>query len=152
MTTNISAFGLIARVVASTTFPQGVDVGDFADDTDPLDSPDFTAADTAYGLNGDMITWSRANGIEIALGIIPTSDSDDNLDAILDANRVGKGKTSARDKIDIVFTYPTGQRVTCSNGVIITGSILPPVSSNGRLKSRTYRFRFEKITKSKVTA
>lgn len=152
MTINISAFGLTAQLVASTTFPNGVTIGDFADDTDPLDSPDFTAADTAYGLNGDMITWSRANGIEIAMGVIPTSDSDDNLDAVLDANRVGKGKTSARDKIDVVFTYPNGQRVTCSSGVIVTGSILPPVASSGRLKSRVYRFRFEKITKSKVTA
>lgn len=149
---NISGFGLLAKLVASATFPNGVDIVDFADDSDPLDSPDFTAADTGFGLNGDMVVWSRANGIEIAMNVIPTSDSDDNLDALLDANRVGKGKTSSRDKVDIVFVYPNGQKVSCSSGTIISGAILPQVAGSGRLKSRQYRFRFEKITKSKVAA
>lgn len=152
MTVNISGFGLTAQIVASATFPQGVTVTSFGDDADPLDSPDLTVADTAYGLNGDMVVWSRATGIEVAVNVIPTSEDDDNLDALTDANRVGKNKTSARDRIDIVFTYPNGQRVTCSSGVIVVGSIVPQIASSGRMKTRQYRFRFEKITKSKVAA
>jgi hypothetical protein len=152
MTTNISAFGLTAQLVASVTFPSGVTLSAFADDADPLDSPDFTVADTGSGLNGDMVTWSRANNVEIAINIIPTSEDDDNLDALLDANRVGKNKTSARDSIDMIWTYPSGQRANCSNGVIISGAILPQVAGSGRIKTRQYRFRFEQITKSKVVA
>ena len=103
MTTNVSGFGLTAQIVAGTTFPNGVTITAFADDADPLDSPDFTAADTAFGLNGDMIVWSRANGIEIAINVIPTTEDDDNLDALLDANRVGKNKSSSRDSVEIIF-------------------------------------------------
>ena len=149
MTTNVSGFGLTAQIVADTTFPNGVTITAFADDADPLDSPDFTAADTAFGLNGDMIVWSRANGIEIAINVIPTTEDDDNLDALLDANRVGKNKSSSRDSVEIIFTYPNGQRANCSSGVIVSGAILPQVAGSGRIKTRQYRFRFEQITKSK---
>lgn len=149
---NISGFGLTAQIVGSKTFPSGFTLTDFADDADPLDSPDFQAADTASGLNGDLIVWSKANGIELAVNVIPTSVGDDNLDALLDANRNGKGKSSAQDIVDIVFTYPNGQRVSCSNGVIIVGPMLPSVAGSGRLKTRQYRFKFEKVTKSKGTS
>jgi len=148
---NISGFGLVAQITASNTFANGFTLSDFADDADPLDSPDFTAADTGYGLNGDMVVWSRANGIEISMNVIPTSAGDVNLDILLDANRVGKNKTSARDTVGIVFSYPNGQTVTCSSGVIVSGAILPQVAGSGRLKTRMYRFRFEKITKANAS-
>jgi len=152
MTIIVSAFGLSAHIIASKTFPNGFILTEFADDADPLDSPDFQAADTASGLNGDMLVWSKAGGIEIAVNVIPTSPGDDNLDALLDANRNGKNKSSAQDAIGIVFTYPTGQRVICADGVILSGPMLPQVAGSGRLKTRLYRFKFEKVTKSKVTA
>ena len=150
MTVNVSGFGLVAQITASKTFPNGFGVTSFADDADPLDSPDFQAADTSSGLNGDMLVWSKANGIEVAINVIPTSTDDDNLDALLDANRNGKNKSSAKDLVGIVFTYPTGQRVVCADGVILSGSMLPQVAGSGRLKTRQYRFKFEKVTKSKV--
>lgn len=149
---NISGFGLSAIVVATKTFPQGFTAVDFADDADPLDSPDFTAADTGFGLNGDMLVWSRANGIEISVNVIPTSETDTNFEIVLDANRVGKNKSSAQDKVNIVFNYPNGDRVTCSEGTIISGPMMPSVATIGRLKSKMYRFRFERITKTKATA
>lgn len=152
MTTNISGFGLSARVTASNTYSSGFTVDEFSDDADPMDSPEVAIAETAFGLNGDMVTWSRAGGIEIVMGLIATSRSDDDTQVLLEANRVGKGKTSARDKVDIVFTYPNGDVVTCSNGVIVSGTLMPGVAANGRFKSRMYRYRFEKITKSKAAA
>lgn len=147
---NISGFGLSAVVTASNTFPSGYVMADFADDADPLDSPDFVTAETGFGLNGDMVVWSRANGIEIATNLIPTSESDVNCEVLLDANRVGKNKTSARDKVTIVWTYPNGDRVTATEGVIVSGTILPPVAGSGRLKSRHYVWRFERVTKTKA--
>jgi len=145
---NISGFGLKAQVVASKTFPNGFAVSAFADDADPLDSPDFTAADTAMGLNGDMVVWSRPQGIEVVLSVIPTSDDDTNLDVLLNANRIAKGKNSARDEVGIIFTYPSGMVVTMNPGVIVVGAALPSVASAGRLKTRAYHFRFEQVTKS----
>ncbi|MEG0207032.1 phage tail fiber protein [Citrobacter sp.] len=148
---NVSGYGLKGRVVASNTFPSGFKVEGFADDADPLDSPDFTAADTASALNGDLVVWSRAAGIEVAFNVIPTSEDDVNLSALLEANRVGKNKKGARDVIKITTTYPSGAVVNYSNGVIISGSLIPAVGSNGRIKTRQYRFRFEQVNKSGET-
>lgn len=149
---DVSGYGLKGRVTATKTFPQGVKVEAFADDADPLDSPDFTAADTASALNGDLIVWSRAAGIEVAFNVIPTSEDDVNLSTLLNANRVGKGKAGARDVVGITTTYPSGMVVTYSKGVIISGSLVPAVGSNGRIKTRQYRFRFEQVSKSGETA
>jgi hypothetical protein len=151
MTVNVSAFGLSAQITADKTFPNGFTLTEFADDADPLDSPDFQASDASSGLNGDMLVWSKAGGIEVLVNVIPTSEGDNNLDALLDANRNGKNKSSAKDNIGIVFTYPTGQRVICADGVLLSGPMLPQVAGSGRLKTRQYRFKFEKVTKSKVT-
>lgn len=149
---NISGFGLSAVINASNTYPNGFVLTDFADDADPLDSPDFQVADTGFALNGTMVTWSRAQGIEVGFNVIPTSEGDINLDTLLDANRVGAKKNGARDKVSIVFNYPNGDQVTCSEGIVVVGSMLPGVASAARLKSRQYRFRFERITKSRAQA
>lgn len=147
---NISGFGYSAVITASKTFPNSFTLVDFADDGDPLDSPELPAADTGFGLNGDMLVWTHPQGVEVTFMVIPTSEGDINLDILLDANRVGKKKTSARDIINIVHTYPNGDVVTLSNGVIISGNMLPGVAGSGRLKSRPYKFRFERITKSRA--
>ena len=149
---NISGFGLSIRLTASATFPNGTTISAMADDADPLDSPDFTAADTGFGLNGDMVVWNRANGLEVAVNVIPTSDDDINLEVLLDANRTGKDKSGSRDIIGMVINYPDGAKANCSNGTIISGPLVNQVAAAGRYKSRTYRLRFEKVTKSRAPA
>lgn len=148
---NISGFGLVVNLVASRTFPSGIIVTEFADDTDPLDSPDLQLADTSMGLNGDLIVWSRPQGIEVALAVIPTSESDLNLQAIFDANRVGKNKSGARDTIEMVVSYPSGEKAMASQGVMTVGTALPAVVSAGRFRTRTYRFTFESISRRRGT-
>lgn len=145
---NISGFGLKVRVTASVTFPLGFTVTAFADDADPFDFPDLTVADSGRGLNGDLLIWSRPSGIEPTLNIIPTSGDDANLGTLLEANRVGKGKTSAKDIITMVATYPNGQVLTLNKGAIIVGSAMPSVANSGRIKTRKYSFTFENLTKS----
>ncbi|OCJ20022.1 hypothetical protein [Serratia sp. 14-2641] len=140
---DISGFGLIANVRASTTFPAGFNVTQFADDADPLDSPSQQLNDVGMGLNGDMVVWSVAQPLVITLNVIPNSDDDKNLYVLAEANRVGKGKTSARDKITIVFTYPDGTVRTLSNGVITDAMLGNGVASAGRMKSKPYVFKFE---------
>lgn len=145
---NISGFGLGAQLTASKTFPNGFAISAFADDADPLDSPDLELADTGMGLNGDMVVWSRPTGIEITLNIIPSTEEDINLDVLAQANRVAKGKRGARDLINIVVTYPDGKIATMSSGVMISAPTVAPVASAGRLKTHMYKFRFEQISKS----
>lgn len=149
---NIAGFGCSAHVKASATFPNGFNVTAFADDADAVDSPDLVIADAAMALNGDLVVWSKANYLEAGFNVIPTSEDDVNLAALLNANRVGKGKRGARDVITIVVSYPDGSTATYGKGVIVSGSIAKQVASAGRIKSRQYRFRFESIANAGETA
>ena len=141
---NISATGLEVTLRASQTFPQGFTVTAFADDADPLDGPNVDIGDSAMGVNGDLIVWNTPVPLEITLNVLPGTEDDRNLELLAEANRMAKGKISARDNITMTFRYPVaGKRCTLVNGHIRS---IPPVYSAagaGRIKSRAYTFRFE---------
>lgn len=143
MAQDISGFGLVVTVRASRTFPIGLPVTDFADDADPLNIPDVTLAESSMGLNGDLVTFSKASPIEIELAVIPNSDSDIGLSALVEANRVAKGKASARDVITLIGVYPDGAVKRYTNGRIMSGPVGNSVQSAGRIKSKVYKFAFE---------
>lgn len=149
---NISGFGLTGVVTASTTFPNGFPINAFADDADPLDAPDLEVADTAFGLNGDMVTWNRPTGIEIIIAVLPNSEEEQNLSALVEANRTAKGKRGARDEINISLAYPNGQTATMASGVVVTGPVVQAVASSGRMKTRQFRFRFETVSRQNAPA
>lgn len=145
---DISGFGLRINIKASNTFPAGIDVTEFADDADPFDMPSIQIADKAMGLNGDMIVWSKAVPITPTLNVIPGSDADRNLAVLLEANRVGKGKQSARDVITMTGIYPDGRTVILGSGKITDGMPGNSVASSGRFKSKPYAFAFESYSRS----
>jgi len=145
---DISGFGLKGRLVASLTFPAGFDITAFADDADPFDLPSMQIRDKAMGLNGDLIVWSKATPIPAALAIIPGSEDDVNLQVLFEANRVGKGKTGARDIITLTMSYPDGSVWTAAPGVITDGMPGRGVASAGRLKTNVYQFAFENRNQS----
>lgn len=149
---NISIFGLSARIVASATFPNGFTVTEFSTDADPLDSPEFKVADTAMGPNGHFLVWSRPNAMELSINVIPGSQADINLNTLLMANKVGPGKQSARDQVGMVISYPDGEKATMSEGVITSGNLIKLGTSEGKLKTRQYRFEFSTATKSLTTS
>ena len=140
---NISGFGLSVNVIASVTFPLGFVVTQFADDADPLDVPSIQVGDSAMGINGDLITWSKANPIKATLNVVPSSEDDINLAILLEANRPGRGKTGIRDIITMTLVYPSGNFVNLISGIITDGTPSSSVSSAGRLKSKNYAFTFE---------
>lgn len=140
---DISGFGLRINLIASNTFPSGFMISQFADDGDPLDTPAIAIADKAMGLNGDLITWSQATPLELTLNVIPDSEDDLNLAALAEANRVSKGKRSARDIITLVGIYPDGKTVTYTNGKMTNAIPGTPVASAGRKKTKPYTFAFE---------
>lgn len=140
---DISGFGSQVRIVASTTFPAGFTVTQGADDADFFDVPSQQVADKAMGVNGDLLTWSKATPINITLNVVPDGDDDENLSILLEANRVGRGKLSVRDQITMTITYPDGSLVTYTNGKITDGMTAKSVASAGRFKTRAYMFTFE---------
>lgn len=140
---DISGFGLVVNIKASNTFPAGFLVTQLADDTDPFDSPSIKIADKSMGVNGDLLTWSKPAPLDISLAVVPGSEDDQNLAILMEANRVGKGKTSARDVITMVAVYPDGRTVTLTPGAITDGQPLDSLAGAGRLKSKVYMFTFE---------
>jgi len=148
MATDISGFGLQVVLTASNTFPSGITITQFADDADPLDQSSIQIADKAMGLNGDLITWSRANPFTPVLNVIPNSEDDRNLAALFEANRPSRGKAPARDEITMSLIYPDGEQVLLSGGRITDGMPIPSVASAGRFKTKNYAFAFETMSRS----
>lgn len=143
MSENISGFGLTVVLTASTTFPAGIQLTQFADDTDPFDLPDLTIADTGMGVNGDMVVWSKPTPIEVKVGVVPNGTDDVNLAILFEANRVAKGKRGARDVITISAVYPDGKIRMFQQGITLSGTPGNSIQSSGRYKSKSYGFRFE---------
>ena len=148
MSYDVSGLGLTLLVRATNTFPVGFVVDSFADNVDPLDIPEIKVLEDAMGANGDMITWSKAVTIPIKLAVIPESDDDDNLSILLEANRVARGKVSARDIITLIAVYPNGRTLTLSQGKIQSGMPGSSVASDGRIKTKPYGFVFPNIAKT----
>lgn len=140
---DISGFGIRVTIVGSVTFPQGFTVTQFADDGDPIDTPQQQIMDKAMGLNGDMVAWSKANPIMANVSVIPDTDDDRNLSALAEANRVGRGKTSARDIITMTVIYPDGSTNTLNNGKLTDAPLSTSIASAGRKKTKVYNFAFE---------
>lgn len=145
---DISVFGLRVQLTASQTFPSGISLTQFADDADPFDTPSMQIRDKAMGVNGDLITWSKANPIALTLNIVPNSDDDKNLAVLFDANRVGKGKQGARDVVGITVVYPDGRTASFTQGTITDGMPANSATSAGRLKSKAYAFAFENVNRT----
>ena len=145
---DISAFGIRVRLVASNTFPAGIDITQFADDGDSLDIPTQQIADEAMGVNGDLIVWSKANPLTVTINIIPGSDDDRNLSVLLEANRVARGKRGARDVITLTAIYPDETTQTWSLGRITDGIPGKALASSGRMKTKPYMFAFENLARS----
>lgn len=145
---NVSGFGTTVTVTASATFPQGVVLSQFADDADSLDIPELAVAESGMGLNGTHVVWSKPAVIDLTVNIVPTSNDDVNLAILLEANRVAEGKRGARDQITFVINYPDGRVATLSEGIIVSGIPVNPITQSGRAKTRPYKFRFTQVSKS----
>jgi hypothetical protein len=140
---NLTGFGLIVSLQASNTFPSGIILTQFADDADPLDFASVKFADSAMGLNGDLIIWAKAIPLPMVLNVIPAGQDDQNLQILANANRVGLNKASAYDVITASVQYPDGSQTTVINGVMTDAMFGSSVASAGRLKTKSYTFMFE---------
>ncbi len=140
---DISGFGTQVVVSGSTTYPAGIVVDKFPNDTDPIDTPNLQIAEAAMGVNGDLITYSKANPLVVTLAVIPDSDADVNLGILLEANRVQRGKRSAKDVVGMVVMWASGKPTVYTKGKITDGSPANALASSSALKTKTYTFKFE---------
>lgn len=142
---DISGTGLSLWVYASNTYPRGVLLTGFPDDTDPLNFDDLTIAEYGMGLNGDLIVWSSPQALPFQLSLIPNTPGEEAMAFLFEANRVAKGKRGAKDEITIVANYPDGTKKTLKKGKIVSGPSSKGVASGGRIKTPTYGFVFENL-------
>ena len=142
---NVSGLGLTVTIQSVPTFPQGFSIDQWPDDADPLTIGDVQVTDTAMGVNGDMITWNKANPIPVELAVIPNTEADKNLGILLKMNRSAKNKVSVQDSITMVITYTDGSTNTLTGGVITQGQPANSISSDSRTKTKTYSFSFANI-------
>ncbi|OWK42466.1 phage tail fiber protein [Fimbriiglobus ruber] len=96
MANDITGFGSAISLVASSTFPVGIAITQLADDSDPFDMASVKVADTAMGVNGDLIKWSRAIGKPVTISVIPGSLDDINLATLAAANNATQGQANAQ--------------------------------------------------------
>lgn len=141
---NISGITNI-NIKASKTFPTSFTVSQFADDTDPLDSAAIEVQSSAMGANGDLIIWNSPKAIPVTIAVIPNSDDDINLQALLNANRKTKNRRVANDVITMTVTYADDSTKTLTGGAILSGIALRGSSSDNRLKTMPYTFVFEDV-------
>lgn len=146
MTQDISGFGAIVTLIASNTFPNGITISQFADDGDSINFSVQKIADTAMGMNGNLVAWAHAEPISMDINMVPNGDDDQNLQVIANANRVANGKVSANDIISLVIAYPDGRTASLSGGKLISAPPGNSITNNGRLKSKAYAFMFEKVS------
>lgn len=139
---NVSGYGITVTLVASVTFPQGLTITQFADDSDPFDSASTAIAEAASGVNGDLVVWSKAAPIPATLSLISGSEDDYNLAALYEANRPSASKAPAGDVITMTVIYPDGSSETASEGAILSGPPMRSVASSGKQKARQYAFAF----------
>lgn len=143
MTIDASAFGVTVNIQASETFPAGFEVSRFADDADPIDLPQLQINDKAMGVNGDMVTWSKANPIPCTLAVMPNNEDDDNLQVLAASNRAVRGRRPVRDLITMTITYPDGSVTRLLRGKLTDAPLGRSVASSGRIKTNSYVFAFE---------
>jgi hypothetical protein len=142
---NISGFGLTISLIASNTFPVGVILTNFPDDTDAVDFPTIEIADGEVGVNGDLVVWSKGAKIPCTISAIPDSPTDIQLALLLAANRIGRGKISARDTFQMALVQGNDNLFTLTGGIIVSGMPSNSVANSGRMKSKPYNFIFENV-------
>lgn len=139
---DIGGLGSKVTIVSVPTFPQGFTITEFASDSDPVVIDDVEVTNTEVGVNGDVVSWHRATTIPIELSVIPNSESDKNLQILVNTNRGAKNKVSLDDDITMTIAYADGTMETYTGGKIVSGKIGKSISSDGKLRTGQYRFVF----------
>lgn len=145
MVQNVSGFSSVVSIIASNSYPTGFPVTTYSNDRDAFNFSDLVVGDFAMGLNGDGISWSKANPIKIELNVVAGSLDDQNLAVLLTNNTPGKSKSNQQDIITLTVVYPDNTSSTASNGVILHGTPGKSFTNDGKLATRTYGFAFESI-------
>lgn len=142
---NIGGAGSKVTIISVPTFPQGFTVTEFATDTDPLVVDDTEINNTEVGVNGDVVSWKKAGLLNLELSVIPNSESDKNLKILFNSNRLAKNKVALDDNITMIIVEADGTTTTYTGGKMLSGTPSNSISSDAKLRTKTYRFTFSNV-------
>lgn len=142
---NIGGAGSKVTIISVPTFPQGFTVTELATDTDPLVVDDIEINNTEVGVNGDVVSWKKAGLLNLELSVIPNSESDKNLKILLNSNRLAKNKVALDDDITMIIVEADGTTTTYTGGKMLSGTPSNSISSDAKLRTKTYRFTFSNV-------
>ena len=126
-------------------YPNGYVITEFSDDSDPIDNPNKTIVQYANALNGTLLYWYKTSPNEINISVYADSDGDIYLTSLLQANDPQKNKKIINSELDAQLIYNNGKVVFMNNGKLVEGSYIGGISSDGKKKTKTFKFIFEEI-------
>lgn len=139
---DISAFGTGINIVATTSFPYGFPLSQFADDEDPISIEDLEVSGFEKLYDGSIFTFDKTSPVLLSVGVMPNTDDDANLKILMQMRKSSQHILPLPDTTSMVITYPDGGRVILSNGTILKGAIADSITAQGRKKGNVYHFVF----------
>lgn len=136
-TGDVTAAGSKITIV-DLLFPQGFVIDEASDDVALISVDNPTFATVAAGLNGHKISWNHASVYTITIGVIPNSQSDENLKAIARWTRIQQGNIANVDSIQAIFTERDGTKTVFADCTMTEGAICNSVTTEGRYETRQY--------------
>ena len=138
----ISFNGGYMMLFAVPTYPTGVKIATFDAGQDPLDFGNVDIATAEMGVNGDMVAYRTPYSISITFNLIPFCAEDKILENIVNADRIQKGKNSAKNNIEMMVNYGNGRVITLTDGTFTNVPLGFGGSSDGRTATRSYTIVF----------
>ena len=146
MTIDVSSIGVSVRLIASQTYPQGVTFTVFPEDGDVGITGATTIGSHASGVNGHLIVWKTANGIEVNLPLVPNTPDCAKMERLYAANQPAPNKKVAKDILTMVVTNPvTGIPKTYKGGWLEDGPAADQIGLDGRIKNKVFKMTFESV-------
>lgn len=139
---DVSAFGTGINIVATTSFPTGFPLTQFADDEDPLSIEEVEVSGFEKLYDGSIFTFDKTSPVLLSVGIMPNTDDDINMKILMQMRKSSPSILPLPDTTSMVITYADGGRVILTSGTIISGALADSISAQGRKKGNVYHFVF----------
>ena len=156
--TDISMQGATLTIVGADDVGS-VTFRDLSDEGTPIGFGDIQPVHTSKTLNGKLLAWHAQTTPEFTLSVIPNSDSDKALRALLMSSVVHpNGKPRELNDILLkkaVLTIPghagtegvsSSRTYTFTDGFLVGGMAAIGSNQEGRMVNGTFRFQWEDVT------
>lgn len=138
----IGNHGISVSLIATKTFPVGFTVSKLTDDVSPIEFSETQVADHEFLVDGSLFSYDTSAMISVKISVIPGTEDDQNLAALLAANKTSFSIGNLPDIMGMSIMYPNQPPIILSGGYMRTGMFGTSVSETGRGKGKQYEFVF----------